>query len=252
MTTPAAPNPAIPTPEAIRQIVAEVMRRISPISVAPIISGANSAPAASLPAPRSTLTIVEKVVTLHMLERLPVGTRSIALVDKAVLTPSARDYARDAGIEITRRQSGATASAARLFVIAHADCPGDAAGHCASIARSVPGSQQLPASGLVDLIAAIAMHAARDGARAVLLTSRPSLAVILANRSTSLRAVTSRDVQSLATASAQCSANLLVANPQDYSLGNLQRVCLDFVKRNLGPLPLELTDLHKPCTCSGH
>jgi len=193
----------------------------------------------------------EKVVTLQMLEKLPTGTRSIALIDKAILTPSARDYARDAGIEILRRQPGSATSAARLFVIAHAECPGDAAGRCAAIARSVPGSQQLPASGLVDLIAAMAMHAARDGARAVLLTSRPALAVILANRSTSLRAVTSRDVQSLVAAAAQCSANLLVANPQDFSLGNLQRVCLDFVKRDPGTVPLELT-APKPCACSGH
>ena len=137
-------------------------------------------------------------------------------------------------------------------MIGRADCAADVSGRCAAIARGVPGSQQLPATGLTDAIDAFALHVSRDGARAILLTGRPAVAVVLANRSASLRAATARDAATLLAAATECAANLLVVNPKDFSAGSLERVCVDFARRDLGPSPAELQSAATPCACQSH
>lgn len=241
-------------PETIRRLVAEVIARIT----AP--AAASAAPA---PAPASTygqpqaaggVALADKVVTLASLERLPAGTARVVVAATAVITPSAREHARDAGIEIVRGSAAAATKQAtsRPFVVAHADCGGDAAGRCATIVRSVPGAQQLPATGLADVVGAIATHASRDGARGLLLSSRPAAAVVLANRAPGLRAVTARDAASLLAAAAECSANLVVVDPKAFSAVSLDRVCGEFARRDLGPAPAELAAAPTPCACKGH
>ncbi|NBX30549.1 hypothetical protein EBR04_08960 [bacterium] len=77
------------------------------------------------------------------------------------MTPSARDHAKEAGIAIVRGgASPAAASAAppRPFLIAHAQCKADPAAKAAAIARAVPAAQQLPPSGLADVITTLATH----------------------------------------------------------------------------------------------
>jgi len=239
-------------PETIRRLVAEVIARV----------GATRAPAAATPAaassygqPQATggVAVADKVVTLAALERLPAGTTCIVVAATAVVTPSAREHARDAGIEIVRGQTPpASGSHARPFVIAHAECGGDAAARCAAVTRSIPAAQQLPATGLADVVAALATHASRDGARAILLAGRPAVAVVLANRSAGLRAVTARDAAGLLAAAAECSANLLVVDPKGFSAVALDRVCAEFSRRDLGAVPAELAAAPKPCACSTH
>ena len=231
-------------PDAVRKIVAEVLERIR--------SGVPAAASAIAPARPAAPTLPERVLTLALLERLPAGTRSVVLLPNAVITPSARDYARDAGIELLRGTAAAAQpTASRPFFIARADCPADAAGRCAGIARALPHAQQLPATGLADVITAVAAHAARDAARGILLTTRPAAAVVLANRSPSLRAVTARDAAALTAAAAECGANLLIVNPKDFSAISLDRVCVEFAKRD-GTVPAELVTAPKPCACQGH
>jgi hypothetical protein len=253
MTTPAS-TPVLDR-DTVQRLVAEVIRRIQaqggPARVAPAASmyGAPEPTAAAA-------TLADRVITLHSLERLPAGTRQVVVVAKAVITPSARDYAKEVGIDIVRggaTATAATASAAppRPFLIAHAQCGHDPAAKAAAIARAVPGGQQLPASGLVDLITAIATHASRDAARGILLTSRPALAVILANRSASLRAVTGRDVTAITSVAADCQANLIVVDPAAFP-GSLERLCVDFATRAVGPLPAELAAAPAGCGCTSH
>jgi len=234
--------------------VAEVIARIT----APAAASAAPTPAAGStpgqPQAAGGVALADKVVTLASLERLPVGTARIVVAATAVITPSAREHARDAGIEIVRGTAAAASiqPATRPFVVAHAGCAGDAAGRCATIARSVPGAQQLPATGLADVMAALATHASRDGARGLLLSSRPAAAVVLANRSPGLRAVTARDATSLLAAAAECSANLVIVDPKAFSPVSLDRVCGEFARRDLGPAPAELAAAPTPCACKGH
>jgi hypothetical protein len=116
----------------------------------------------------------------------------------------------------------------------------------------VPGAQQLPATGLADVVAAIATHTSRDGARGCLLSGRPAAAVVLANRSPGVRAVTARDAAGLLAAATECSANLVIVDPKAFSAVSLDRVCGEFARRDLGPAPAELAAAPTPCACKTH
>ena len=247
------------TSDAVRRIVEEVLRRIAAEATAPARPAAT---ATSTPAPApaaaaaSTVTLSERVITLDMLVRLPAGTRRVTLSPRAVVTPSARDHARDIGLDIvtTAGSVAAAPAAARPFAISHADCGGDAGRRCAAIARAVPAAQQLPPSGLADVVAALAAHAARDGGRGVLLTGRPAVAAILANRHPGVRAVVGRDAAGVARTTAECSANLLVVNPADF-VGGLERTAADFATRDRPAIPPELAAAPPaavPCGCTSH
>jgi len=262
MTTPAS-TPVLDR-DTVQRLVAEVIRRIqaeggavtpgSSLALAPA-RGARAASSSGAPEPKAAAaTLADRVISLHSLERLPAGTRQVVVAAKAVITPSARDYAKEVGIDIVR--GGVTAATAstpppRPFLIAHAQCGHDPAAKAAGIARAVPGGQQLPTSGLADVIAAIATHASRDAARGILLTSRPALAVILANRSASLRAVTGRDVAAITSVAADCQANLIIVDPAVFP-GSLERLCVDFATRTPGPLPAELATAPAGCGCTSH
>lgn len=249
--------------DTVQRLVTEVLRRLhveagvaavvpaQPVAVASGY-GAQEAKQAgvSMPDRVITLAVLEK---LEKLEKLPSGTRSLVIDAKAVITPSARDYAKESGITLVRAGSaaGGGVAAARPFLIAHADCKGDPAAKAAAIARSVPGSQHIPPSGLAEVIAALSLHASRDAARAILLTGRPAVAAILANRSSSLRAVVGRDVASLAAAAAETQANLLIVDPAVFP-GGLERLCADFAGRPAGQVPGELATSAPGCGCKGH
>ena len=264
-----------PAADAIRLLVEEVLRRIrteaaaapasskNPAAAAPASSRnqAAAAPAASQPvAATAGATISERVVTLDMVARLPAGTRQVTVAPRAVITPSARDFARDKGIALLAAQAASAASAVvpaatRPVVVAHADCGGDGAARAAAVVRGVPGAWQIPASGLADVLAAIAVHVARDGARAVLLTGRPVAAVVLANRHAAVRGVTGRDAAAVNAAAAEAAANLLILHPRDFAGGGLERLCAGFAARDAGPVPAELAGPvapAAPCACQSH
>ena len=256
----------LPDRATIERLVAEVIVRLQSVprpAVAATVpvpaSSSHGTPEASSnhgapTAVAAGAALADKVITLAAIERLPAGTSRVVIDARAVVTPSARDRAKEAGIAIVRAASGAEtgpAGVARPFVIAHAGCAADPAARAAAIARSVPGAQRLPASGLADVITALAQHASRDAARGILLTSRPAVATILANRSASLRAVTGRDAATLAAAAADCQANLLVVDPASVSAG-LERLCADFASRPVAPLPAELATPPAGCGCKTH
>jgi hypothetical protein len=236
---------------AIQALVAEVVRRIQ----AGQATAAPRAPVSSAPlrpAPAAGVTLAERVITLASIERVPAGVHAVSAVANAVITPSAADRARERGITIVR--SGATPSSvpSRPFVIAQAACRGDAAGRTAAIARTIPGAQQLPASGLADVVTAVAAHASRDAARGVLLTSKPAVAMVLANRSPSLRAVSGRDAAAIMAAAHDAAANLLIVDPATFSAGSLERLCADFHRSPPAAVPAELQAAPPGCGCTTH
>jgi hypothetical protein len=196
-------------------------------------------------------TINDRVVSLAQLDRVPAGVNRVGIHAAAVITPSARDRAKEAGITLVRgSENSPTAATERPFIIAQAACRGDASGRAAAIARAIVPAQQLPASGLADVIVALASHASKDGARGVLLTARPAVAVVLANRSASLRAVTARDAASMAAAAADAAANLLVIDPTVFPAAALERVCADFHRTSFPSVPAELAGAPAGCGCT--
>lgn len=249
MSHPAAANPA--DPEAVRAIVAEVLRRLHREPAAPPPA---SRPVGSVAADSGSTAVAVsgRVVTLAMLESLPPGTRRVVLEANAVITPSARDHAREKGLALDRLATGAAAPSRGPFLVAHAECGGDAAARAAGIVRGVPGASQLPASGLADVVAALAVHASRDAARGILLAGRPALAAAVANRSASLRAVTARDPAALAAAAAECNANLLVVDPATFPAAALLRLANELAVRPTGDTPAPLAARPAGCGCKGH
>ena len=240
---------------AVQALVTEVIRRIGATQLASPLTPASTPGPAVLPARPTTpgLTITERVVTLAHLERVPSSVSQVVVHASAVITPSARDRAKEVGIAFIRC-SGATpaATAGRPFMVAQAACRGDASGRAAAISRAILQAQHLPSSGLTDVIAALAVHASKDAARGVLLTGRPAVAVILANRSASLRAVTARDAASLAAAATDAAANLLVVDPAAFPAGALERLCGDFHRGPSTSVPVELAAAPAGCGCKGH
>ena len=251
------------TSDAVRRIVEEVLRRIAAEAAGPARPVTAATPVrlpepAAGPVAASATALTERVITLDMLVRLPAGTRQVTVPPRAVVTPSARDHAREVGLALVTAAASAPAAPApapgRPLAIAHADCGGDATRRCAAIVRAVPAAQQLPPSGLADVVAALAAHAARDGGRGVLLTGRPAVAAVLANRHPGVRAIVARDPGSVARAATECSANLLVVNPADFA-GGLERAAADFATRVRTAVPAELATAAPaatPCSCKTH
>ncbi len=241
-------------PETIRKLVAEVVARIQTQASAAPVAAAQASSSYGQPQQAAGVMIADAVITLATVERLPGGTKRAVIAAKAVITPSARERARDHGIELVRGTPAAAAtSALRPFLVAQADCAADVKPRCAAIARSVSGAQQLPATGLADVVAALAAHAARDGGRAVLLCGRPSLAIALANRTAGVRAVTAGNPASLLAAITETVANVIVIDPKAFPASSLDRVCSDFATRDLPPPPAELSSpAPTPCSCKSH
>lgn len=235
---------------AIQALVAEVVRRIRAAQPAAAPAPAH-VPAAAPPPGPAAARLADRVITLVSLDRIPAGAREVAIDAKAVVTPAAVDRARERGLVLTRHATQA-AVPQRPFVIAQAACRGDVATRTAAIARAVPGAAQLPASGLADVVAAFASHASRDAARGVLLTGTPAVAVVLANRSASLRAVTARDAATLVAAAADTAANLLIVDPAAFAGGTLERLCADFHRAPHGAVPAELAAAPPGCGCKTH
>jgi pyruvate/2-oxoglutarate dehydrogenase complex dihydrolipoamide acyltransferase (E2) component len=255
----AAPPTTSIDPEAVRAIVAEVLRRIGAArtSDGPAAPPTASQPAASAatPAPAvSGVSLPGRVIAVAMLEKLPAGIGRVTVEATAVITPSAREYARDMGLVIERvATAGSRTGAVSLpFVVAHAECGGDAAARAAAIARAVPGATQLPATGLADVVTSLALHASRDGARGILLTGKPAVACVLANRSASLRAVTAREPATLAAAATECAANLLVVDPANFPAAALIRMATELATRSTTEIPSPLAARPAGCGCKGH
>lgn len=244
------------TPDDVSRIVRAVLSRVREAQAparGPAPAPPQAAPASAAPAPGFALP--DKVVTAAILARVPAGTRLVSLRHDAVITPSARDLAREAGLEIARGQKGAKAAAApaRPFVVGTAECQGDALARAATVVRSVPGATRIPATGLVDVVAALALSVSRDGARGLLLAGRPHAAAALANRSPGVRAVTARDASALLAAIGECAANLVVVHPREFSATSLDRVAVALATA-AAPVPAELAASPGPaggCGCGG-
>ena len=266
------------TPDQVARIVREVMRRIradlrpegaaSPEATAALAMPAAPVPFAAPIAAASVFQLTEKLVTAASLAVIPAETKTVMLRHDALITPSGRDAARAAGCTLLRNAKGAqttpaAALASRPFFVAAAECPGDVAGRTANLVRALPVAQQLPSTGLADVVASLGLHLTRDGGRGILLAGRPHVAVALANRSPGVRAVTARDTTTLLGAAQECAANLLVLSPRDFSASSLERIGVTFATRDPAPAPAELAPpaaaacpcggpKPDPCSCSTH
>lgn len=240
-----------PNPELIRQLVTEVVARIRSQQVSGIHDNNTSEPLEQNN--QSTrMSIDDRVITLATIARLPKESKSVQIEAKAVVTPSAWEYAQDQGIQLVRAaKAQQNESQSPPLVVGQADCKDYSTQHYASIIHDLPYAQQLPTSGLRDVSLTLSTQTARSGARGILLCGRPNAAVVLLNRTTGVRAVTGHDPRSVQSAIEECAANIIVLNPKIFPRGTLRRICNEFASATFRTCPQELADVPTtPCSCT--
>jgi len=87
------PTPSPVSSHDIARLVTEVLRRIHAETESPQTQ--HSRPVS----PKATTTVSDRVIAAETIIKLAPGTKVAYVDQKAVITPSARDLARDRGIE---------------------------------------------------------------------------------------------------------------------------------------------------------
>lgn len=233
----------------VARLVTEVINRIRQQN-APNQHTGPSPGMATQPNPGSTVRITDRVIGADTIARLPANTSQLKLPHRVVVTPSARDAARERGISLVPETEPATVASSRLLVIARVECRTDVSSLAATISRAVPASQQLPAAGLTSVLASLADHVGRNAARGLLLTDNAAVACVAANRHQAIRAVTANDVASLETASAACAANLIIVEPERFPSRILERIATALTVRESTPPECLIAETQHPgCGC---
>jgi len=95
----------------VERIVQEVIRRLLAMQAqggtntgGGVARGVNPF-AAGQAASATPVTVSDKLITVATLDRLPAGTTEVTVAARAVVTPLARDEARDRGIRLNRNTS---------------------------------------------------------------------------------------------------------------------------------------------------
>lgn len=84
------------------RIVREVIRRLLAMGIAP--AGGPAAPGAAAPSAAAAppYRVTQRLITAAMLHSVPPGTTEVLVPHRAVITPLARDEAKELGLRLTR------------------------------------------------------------------------------------------------------------------------------------------------------
>ena len=175
----------------IARLVTEVLRRIRAEADERQTENARNLPSA-------ITTVSDRVIAAETIVKLAPGTKVVHVERKAVITPSARDLARDRGIELVPTKPDTRQAAGSHLFLAQAECTTDVSAAVSTIRRAVSTSQQLPSSGLATTLESLAEHAGRDAARCILLTENTAVACVAANRFPAVRAILGSDAATVA------------------------------------------------------
>ena len=241
------PTPSPVSSHDIARLVTEVLRRIHAETELQQTQQSQSI------SPQATTTVSDRVIAAETIIKLAPGTKVAYFEQKAVITPSARDLARDRGIElIPAKPKPAQKTEPRLF-IAQAECTSDVSAIAATIRRAVSTSQQLPSAGLATTLESLAEHASRDAARCILLTESTAVACVAANRFPAIRAVLGSDPAALTDSIARCAANLVILDPRQFSTASLTQIAKRLTARTVQPPEILVTaradKAHADCSC---
>jgi len=192
----------------IDEIVSRVLKELRTAeAVAPSASAA-AAPTAK-PTP-GEVTIGAAVVTGELLEKSIGGAKKVRIAPKAILTPSARDFIRQRGLEIVREtapSAKAPAAAWRVLISSAGPQVGSALDDLRS--SGVGFDRQLTGTIEEAISAATSVLSRGEMKGIVVLTGSPELAACLANRCERIHAVALRDVTALSDIRRQFQPNLI-------------------------------------------
>ena len=155
----------------IARLVTEVLRRIRAEADERQTENARNLPSA-------ITTVSDRVIAAETIVKLAPGTKVVHVERKAVITPSARDLARDRGIELVHTKPDTRQPAGSHLFLAQAECTTDVSAAVSTMRRAVSTSQQLPSSGLATTLESLAEHAGRDAGRCILLTENTAVALL--------------------------------------------------------------------------
>jgi hypothetical protein len=210
------------TPEQIELVVQRVLEHLgTPADRAPAATGlANAPPPAAVP---KGVRISEPVVTQALLAEMVNGSKQVRVSPTTILTPSARDFIRNQGIEILREPSSPKASSfVRWQVIATVSTPQIAAAVEGLTAQGVAVDFRqlgLPAEAASQAISALCRG---EAAKVVVFTSASELVACLANRNDRLRAAAVADVAAVERVRKTLNANVLAIDPSSKGVHELK------------------------------
>ena len=241
------PTPAPVSSHDIARLVTEVLRRIHAETESPQTQQSQSI------SPQATTTVSDRVIAAETIIKIAPGTKVAYFEQKAVITPSARDLARDRGIEFIAAKTDTTQKSDPQLFIAQAECATDVSAIAATIRRAVSTSQQLPSAGLATTLKSLAEHASRDAARCILLTENTAVACVAANRFPPIRAVLGSDPPAVTDAIVRCAANLVILDPRQFSTASLTHIAKQLTAQTGQPPEILATAHadkgHTDCSC---
>lgn len=228
-----------------------------PPPAAPVAAPVTSPPSSPESAASArTAVLSDAVITLRSLAGLSSAVRQVSVLPKAVLTPSARDWFRNRGIEVVRASAvvspgagspgagsvgdGSVGDAKLGKLYLHSNL-GPLRGNAwrAALVESNWEWESLVACPAPQAVAELAAVLGPPNRLALLVTRETHYAVCQANRHSTVRAAAAATVDEARDAYRQLRANLLVVDPSrapDYALG---RVLREFLRPGPRSAPTE-------------
>lgn len=218
-----------PSASLVDEIVAQVMHRLSraaPLGIDKEAVGANSAEDST-----TVMRLSETVLTADVLEQRLNGVKRVEFIPTAVLTPSARDYLRQRGVEwsrvATERAQGRLQRSWKAL-----------------IGRSTPALESALRDGVgtgdsswetmltgsddeaVETSASILSRG--DGSGAAVFSAKPVAVSCAANRNERVRAAVAVSRSCVVAAREQIDVNLLCVDPRGKSMFELRNILREF------------------------
>lgn len=173
---------------------------------------------APMPAPRAEATtelwLEQSVIAVRDLEERLAQVKQVVVPAKAILTPAARDFLKERGIQV-RRATVVTPKASRptTLLLGVAETRHETTAVISQLRQRGVQVEQLARTGLKTVVAELAIEASRGGRRAWLLTEATHEAVCLANRTPGVWAATAQHRGELAAARKAIPLNFVITNP---------------------------------------
>lgn len=202
----------------IDEIVTRVLRELGAgtAAAAPSVPTEVAAPA--------EITMAANVITGETIRQSAGTTRRIRVAARAILTPTARDFIRERGIEVVRAPAAARPVAASCQVIVTSAPPQVAAALAALRSGGFHLDERLLGSAQEAADQSVSALSRGEAAIVVVLTGEPERVACLANRNGAVRGAPVRDGGMLAALRASFDPNLFTIDPAGRSQFDLRQL----------------------------
>jgi hypothetical protein len=211
------------TPETVELIVQRVLEHLEAPGAGACDAGAPSKPATE------GFRVSAAVVTQALLAESVNGVKTVRIGTKAIVTPSARDYLRQKGIEVIRESAAAPARTGRRVQIIVATAHPHVSAAVEALEQSGIGCEKrlsgLPAEAATQAISAVCRGEAE---KVVIFTAEPELVACLANRNAQIRAAAVADAAAVRRMQTALKPNVLAIDPSPRGVHELKTLLKAF------------------------